>query len=105
MEYNRNDTIELTKQKKLKDFETKLCLPRWKNGEGCISQRPGIDIYILPYREQTEDLPYSTEKITQYCVVTYMEKNLKRNGYTHTHTHTHTHTYTYVYNRFTLLYA
>jgi len=37
MEYNRNDTIELTKQKKLKDFETKLCLPRWKNGEGCIS--------------------------------------------------------------------
>ena len=55
----------------------------------------GIDIYTLLYRKQitNKDLLYSTGNSTQYSVMTYMEKNLKKSGYM------------YMYNRFTLLYS
>ena len=52
----------------------------------------GINRYILLFIKQinNKDLLYSTENYIQYLIITYNEKNLKKNRYTYTHIYTHT---------------
>ena len=49
--------------------------------EGGVNWKFGIKRYILLYTKyiNNKDLLYSTGNYTQYLVITYMEKNLKRN--------------------------
>ena len=48
-----------------------------------INQDVGINTYTLLYIKQmtNKDLLYNTGNYTQYSVITYMGKNLKKNGY------------------------
>ena len=47
---------------------------------GGINWELGITVYILLYIKQVtiKDLLYSTEKYTQYSIITYMRKVIKR---------------------------
>ena len=56
---------------------------RGKGGWGGINQEFGINIYTLLYMKEVnnKDLLYSTGNSTQYSVITYMRKNLKKNEY------------------------
>ena len=57
-------------------------MARGEKGGG-INWEIGIDIYTLRYIKQitSKDLLYSTGNSTQYTVMAYMEKNLKKSGY------------------------
>ena len=53
---------------------------RGKHGRGEINKGVGIDIYTLLYIRYTgnKDLPYSTGKFTQHCVITYTRKESEK---------------------------
>ena len=70
-----NEGLEIDPQ----TLKTNSWLPKGK-GEEWISQEVGINIYTLPHVNQiTNKGPlYSTGTSTQYFVITYKEKNLKR---------------------------
>ena len=71
-------------------YRKNLWLPKGKNKMG------GWNWHKCPlYAKQitSENILYSTGNPTLYSGMTYMEKNLKKNGYM------------YVYNGFTLLYS
>ena len=64
----------------LTDFKDKLMGTkgeRWENG---INKEFGINIYTLLYIKQiiNKDLLYSTGNSAQYSVITYMEKDSKK---------------------------
>ena len=70
--------LYLQKRSRVTDVENKLMITRvWGGG---INWGIGIDIYTLVYIKQVtnKDLMYSTGKSTQYSVIAYMEKNLKK---------------------------
>ena len=72
----------LTKQKET-NFKTNLWLPKGKSETGERNQEVGINIHIVLYIKQviSKDLLYSIGSSIQCSVITYMEKNLKKNGY------------------------
>ena len=72
----------LTKQKET-NFKTNLWLPKGKGERGERNQEVGINTHIVLYIKQviSKDLLYSIGSSTQCSVITYMEKNLKKNGY------------------------
>ena len=69
----------LQNRNRVTDVENKLMVTRGE-GEEEINWEIGIDIYTLLYTKQVtnKDLLYSTGNSTQYSVMSYMEKNLKK---------------------------
>ena len=80
----KNGTNELIYKTRVESQmqKTNLWLPEGKEEEG-ISQETRINIYTLLCIKQitNKNLLYSTGNSTQYSVMTYMEKNLKKSKY------------------------
>ena len=93
LENETNELIYTTESDSQKQ-KTNLGLPKGKEW-GEINQEFGINRYTLLYIKQITnmDLLYSTENTTQYFIITYKGKNLKKNRYV------------YMYNGITLLYT
>ena len=76
-----------TKQKQSQKCRKETYGYQGVTGWGGINWEIEIDIYILLYIKQitNKDLLYSTGNLTQYSVMTYMGKNLKKRGYMYMH--------------------
>ena len=74
--------MNLFTKQRLTDIENKLMIIKGERGEG-INLKFGINMYTLLYIKQINNKHpgYSTRKSTQYSLITYVEKNLKKNGY------------------------
>ena len=94
-EIQKNDTNELIYKAEIDSQIQKTNSQLPKGREVGMNQEFGINRYTLLYVKQITnmDLLYSTENTTQYFIITYKGKNLKKNRYV------------YMYNGITLLYT
>ena len=63
------------------EFKTKLMITKKGNVGGDKLGGWDLQIYSTIDKIGNKDLPYSTGKSTQYCVIACMGNNLKRDGY------------------------
>ena len=65
------------------DSQTQKTHWGYQRGKGRINWKCVVNGYTLPYTKyiKNKDLLYSTGNYAQYIVITYMEKNLKKNIY------------------------